>query len=35
MIECFALENTINLNNKIFKKYYEKALKIKDKLSKL
>jgi len=34
MIECFALENTINLNNKIFKKYYEKALKIKDKLSK-
>jgi DNA-binding GntR family transcriptional regulator len=34
MIECFALENTINLNNKKFKKYYEKALKIKDKLSK-
>jgi len=34
MIECFALENSINLHNKKFKKYYEKALKIKDKLSK-
>lgn len=34
MIECFALENSINTNNKKFKKYYEKALKIKDKLSK-
>ena len=34
MIECFALENSINMNNKKFKKYYEKALKIKDKLSK-
>lgn len=34
MIECFALENSISMNNKKFKKYYEKALKIKDKLSK-
>jgi len=34
MIECFALENSINLNNKKFKEYYEKALKMKDKLSK-
>lgn len=34
MIECFALENCINLNYKKFKKYYEKALKLKGKLSK-
>ena len=34
MMECFALEKSINVNNKKFKKYYEKALKIKDKLSK-
>jgi len=34
MIECFALENCINLNFKKFKKYYEKALKLKGKLSK-
>lgn len=34
MLECFALENSINSNNKKFKEYYEKASKIKDKLSK-
>ena len=34
MIECFALENCINLNYKKFKNYYEKALKLKGKLSK-
>lgn len=34
MMECFALEHSINLNNKKFKKYYERALKIKDKLLK-
>lgn len=34
MIECFALENSINLNYKKFKKYHKKALEIKDRLSK-
>lgn len=34
MIECFVLENSINLNYKKFKKYYKKALEIKDRLSK-
>jgi len=34
MIECFALENCINLDYKKFKKYYEKALTLKGKLSK-
>ncbi len=34
MLECFALENSVNLNYKKFKKYYEKTLEIKDRLSK-
>ncbi len=34
MIECFALENSKNLNYKKFKKYHGKALEIKNRLSK-
>jgi len=34
MLECFALENATNLNCKKFKKYYEKVLEIKGRLSK-